>query len=94
MTTHYMEEADVLGDRIAFIAKGKLMCAGSPMFLKRKFGTTLSFVLRFLVLVGSLFRESDLDTEYFRHRLQTTSDEDPTGRQCECHRLRNQVGAS
>ena len=38
MTTHYMEEADVLGDRIAFIAKGKLMCAGSPMFLKRKFG--------------------------------------------------------
>ncbi|XP_028967476.1 ATP-binding cassette sub-family A member 1 [Galendromus occidentalis] len=39
MTTHYMEEADVLGDRIAFIAKGKLMCAGSPMFLKRKFET-------------------------------------------------------
>ncbi|XP_028967478.1 ATP-binding cassette sub-family A member 1 [Galendromus occidentalis] len=39
MTTHYMEEADVLGDRIAFLAKGKLMCAGSPMFLKRKFET-------------------------------------------------------
>lgn len=38
MTTHYMEEADVLGDRIAFVAKGKLICAGSPMFLKRKFG--------------------------------------------------------
>lgn len=38
MTTHYMEEADVLGDRIAFLAAGKLMCAGSPMFLKRKFG--------------------------------------------------------
>lgn len=38
MTTHYMEEADVLGDRIAFLARGKLKCAGSPMFLKRKFG--------------------------------------------------------
>ncbi|XP_022665838.1 ATP-binding cassette sub-family A member 1-like isoform X2 [Varroa destructor] len=39
MTTHYMEEADVLGDRIAFLANGYLMCAGSPMFLKRKFET-------------------------------------------------------
>ncbi|OQR76348.1 ATP-binding cassette sub-family A member 1-like [Tropilaelaps mercedesae] len=38
LTTHYMEEADVLGDRIAFLSHGKLKCAGSPMFLKKKFG--------------------------------------------------------
>lgn len=37
LTTHYMEEADVLGDRIAFLAHGRLKCVGSPMFLKRKF---------------------------------------------------------
>ncbi|XP_018496407.1 ATP-binding cassette sub-family A member 2 [Galendromus occidentalis] len=39
LTTHYMEEADVLGDRIAFLTAGKLRCAGSPMFLKKKFDT-------------------------------------------------------
>ncbi|XP_040061354.3 LOW QUALITY PROTEIN: phospholipid-transporting ATPase ABCA3 [Ixodes scapularis] len=39
LTTHYMEEADALGDRIAFVAGGKLQCCGSPIFLKKKFGT-------------------------------------------------------
>ncbi|KAG0409982.1 hypothetical protein HPB47_012907, partial [Ixodes persulcatus] len=39
LTTHYMEEADALGDRIAFVAGGKLQCCGSPIFLKKKFET-------------------------------------------------------
>ncbi|CAL1281885.1 unnamed protein product [Larinioides sclopetarius] len=39
LTTHYMEEADILGDRIAIMAEGELQCSGSPMFLKQKFGT-------------------------------------------------------
>lgn len=39
MTTHFMEEADILGDRIVFVAKGRLLACGSPMFLKRKFGS-------------------------------------------------------
>ncbi|XP_076318605.1 phospholipid-transporting ATPase ABCA3-like isoform X2 [Tachypleus tridentatus] len=38
LTTHYMEEADTLGDRIAIMAKGKVQCCGSPMFLKKRFG--------------------------------------------------------
>ncbi|OQR74222.1 ATP-binding cassette sub-family A member 1-like [Tropilaelaps mercedesae] len=42
MTTHYMEEADILGDRIAFLSRGKLKCAGSPIFLKKKFETGYS----------------------------------------------------
>uniref|UniRef100_A0A131Y9J2 ATP-binding cassette, subfamily A (ABC1), member 3 n=1 Tax=Rhipicephalus appendiculatus TaxID=34631 RepID=A0A131Y9J2_RHIAP len=39
LTTHYMEEADALGDRIAFVAHGKLQCYGSPLFLKKRYGT-------------------------------------------------------
>ncbi|KAG1667013.1 ATP-binding cassette sub-family A member 17 [Nymphon striatum] len=38
LTTHYMEEADVLGDRIAILASGQLQCCGSSMFLKNKYG--------------------------------------------------------
>ena len=38
LTTHYMEEADILGDRIAIMANGNAECCGSPIFLKEKFG--------------------------------------------------------
>ncbi len=43
LTTHYMEEADVLSDRIVIMAKGKVYCDGSPMFLKRQFGRLFTF---------------------------------------------------
>ncbi|CAG0881515.1 unnamed protein product [Darwinula stevensoni] len=39
LTTHYMEEADVLGDRIAIMAHGQLQCVGSSMFLKKHYGS-------------------------------------------------------
>lgn len=39
LTTHSMEEADVLGDRIAIMARGNLRCIGSSLRLKQKFGT-------------------------------------------------------
>uniref|UniRef100_A0A673X702 P-type phospholipid transporter n=1 Tax=Salmo trutta TaxID=8032 RepID=A0A673X702_SALTR len=39
LSTHYMDEADLLGDRIAIISQGKLCCCGSPLFLKAKLGT-------------------------------------------------------
>ena len=34
LTTHYMDEADILGDRIAIMAEGKVVCLGSSLFLK------------------------------------------------------------
>ncbi|XP_048469306.1 ATP-binding cassette sub-family A member 2 [Rhincodon typus] len=38
LSTHYMDEADLLGDRIAIISHGKLKCCGSPLFLKSTYG--------------------------------------------------------
>ena len=38
LTTHFMDEADVLGDRIAIMASGRLQCVGSSLFLKKKYG--------------------------------------------------------
>lgn len=34
-----MDEADLLGDRIAIISQGRLCCCGSSLFLKTKLGT-------------------------------------------------------
>ncbi|XP_031505426.1 ABC transporter A family member 2-like [Nymphaea colorata] len=38
LTTHSMEEADILSDRIAIMARGKLRCIGTSIRLKSKFG--------------------------------------------------------
>ncbi|XP_042371438.1 phospholipid-transporting ATPase ABCA1 [Plectropomus leopardus] len=39
LSTHYMDEAELLGDRIAIISQGKLCCCGSPLFLKSCLGS-------------------------------------------------------
>lgn len=38
LTTHFMDEADYLGDRIAIMGQGMLLTLGSSVFLKNKFG--------------------------------------------------------
>uniref|UniRef100_A0A3B3UN84 Uncharacterized protein n=1 Tax=Poecilia latipinna TaxID=48699 RepID=A0A3B3UN84_9TELE len=38
LSTHHMDEADLLGDRIAIISHGKLKCCGTPLFLKSTYG--------------------------------------------------------
>ena len=38
LTTHFMDEADLLGDRIAIMGDGKLKCCGSSIFLKKMYG--------------------------------------------------------
>ncbi|CAM9800357.1 unnamed protein product [Lampetra fluviatilis] len=39
LSTHHMDEAETLGDRIAVIARGRLRCCGSSLFLKSCYGT-------------------------------------------------------
>ena len=38
LTTHAMEEADILSDRIAVIVDGEFKCIGTPLYLKKKYG--------------------------------------------------------
>ncbi|KAB1265902.1 ATP-binding cassette sub-family A member 9 [Camelus dromedarius] len=37
-STQFMDEADILADRKVFISSGRLKCAGSSLFLKKKWG--------------------------------------------------------
>nr|XP_043636610.1 ABC transporter A family member 2-like [Erigeron canadensis] len=39
LTTHSMEEADILSDRIGIMTKGRLRCIGNSIRLKSRFGT-------------------------------------------------------
>ncbi|XP_062459511.1 glucosylceramide transporter ABCA12 [Pezoporus occidentalis] len=38
LSTHHLDEAEVLSDRIAFLERGGLRCCGSPFYLKEMFG--------------------------------------------------------
>jgi len=44
LTTHFMDEADVLGDRIAIMCDGELKCYGTSFFLKKQYGSGYSLV--------------------------------------------------
>ena len=43
LSTHYMDEADLLGDRIAIMAEGVVKCCGSSLFLKKLYGMFIDF---------------------------------------------------
>jgi len=63
MTTHYMDEAEYLGDRVAIMSHGKLKTCGSSLFLKNKFSDDL------IIEVKKLDVQSNLDG--FRFLCQT-----------------------
>ena len=46
LTTHYMEEADSLSDRVAIIDSGRVLALGSPEKLKQTFGAQTIFNLK------------------------------------------------
>jgi len=41
LTTHYLEEAEALCDRVAFVSKGQVVATGTPDELKRRVGREL-----------------------------------------------------
>ncbi|XP_045462802.1 phospholipid-transporting ATPase ABCA1-like isoform X2 [Harmonia axyridis] len=45
LTTHFMDEADLLGDRIAIMSGGVIECCGTSFFLKKKFGAGYHLII-------------------------------------------------
>ena len=65
LTTHYMEEASVLGNRIGIMAEGVLKCIGTPLFLIEKYGKYLSV---------NIYKERDANNDeiidYFKSKAE------------------------
>ena len=59
LTTHFMDEADILGDRIAIMENGQLECLGSSLFLKNKYG------VGYRLTVSKLGNEPNLELDKF-----------------------------
>lgn len=72
MTTHLMEEADYLCNRIAFLSRGKLAAVGSPLELKdsvHKPGATLEDA--FIHYTSETFSTGNAFREVYRERETT-----------------------
>lgn len=44
-STHFMDEADLLSDRIGILKRGRLFCSGTSLFLKHRFGVGYTLTL-------------------------------------------------
>uniref|UniRef100_A0A674AJP9 P-type phospholipid transporter n=1 Tax=Salmo trutta TaxID=8032 RepID=A0A674AJP9_SALTR len=76
LSTHHMDEADILGDRIAIISHGKLCCVGSSLFLKTQLGTGyyLTLVKRDLDLTLSSCRNSSSSSVSYSKKEDSVSE--------------------
>ncbi|KAM4794530.1 ATP-binding cassette sub-family A member 13-like [Cyanocitta cristata] len=64
-TTHHLDEAEVLSDRIAILQRGQLRCCGSPSYLRETYGQGHSLTL---IKKPSVFEIQDP-----KHIVQVTS---------------------
>ncbi|XP_076036080.1 cholesterol transporter ABCA5-like isoform X2 [Oratosquilla oratoria] len=71
LTTHFMDEADLLADRKAIMSQGLLRCCGSSFFLKKKFGVGYHLTLvvkeeKFRGLIEPMIKSVVQDAELVR----------------------------
>lgn len=83
LTTHSMEEADVLSDHIGIMAKGRLRCIGNSIRLKSRFGTGFFTSLSFSGNIGmsttednSTAAQHEVLKQFFRHHLDVLPKEE------------------
>ncbi|XP_061143427.1 glucosylceramide transporter ABCA12 [Syngnathus typhle] len=67
MSTHHLDEAEMLSDRIAFLERGGLKCCGSPFYLKDKLGQGYKLTLTKKVQIDESERFDDAEMKAFIH---------------------------
>ncbi|XP_061548446.1 glucosylceramide transporter ABCA12 [Phycodurus eques] len=82
MSSHHLDEAEILSDRIAFLERGGLKCCGSPFYLKDKLGQgyKLTLTKKVHVLESERFDDAEMKAFIQAHvpeaRLKETQGDD------------------
>jgi ABC-2 type transport system ATP-binding protein len=74
LTTHYMEEADELSDRVAIVDRGRMLALGSPQHLKDTHGAQTIIFLKLRNIEGAEQVASDLQRREGVANVETTPD--------------------
>eukprot|EP00038_Savillea_parva_P006028 m.161240 g.161240 ORF g.161240 m.161240 type:complete len:1789 (+) comp12053_c0_seq1:172-5538(+) len=68
LSTHFMDEADILGDRIAIMSEGIVKCCGSSIFLKGHYG--VGYSLTMLIREGG---DAKAVLDFVQHHCKTAA---------------------
>ncbi|XP_033642721.1 ATP-binding cassette sub-family A member 2-like isoform X2 [Asterias rubens] len=87
LSTHHMDEADILGDRIAILSHGQIKCVGSSMFLKTTFGDgyQLTLIKKPLGLNENVNRSTSTEAQQRNDSFVSNCSEEDVGRFIRLH---------
>jgi len=76
ITTHYMDEADIIADRKLILSKGCIRCLGSSVYLKNHFQMKYSLEINtaFPTFIESIIREYVPEATYFNNKTDIECD--------------------
>ncbi|CAF3347478.1 unnamed protein product [Rotaria sp. Silwood1] len=70
LSTHHLDEADLLSDRLAIISSGELKCVGTTMYLKQKYGEGYNLIIE--------LASTSNDNEHRRQQQQQENNDNST----------------
>ena len=76
LSTHYVQEADYIFDRVAFMVDGRLRCCGTPTALKQQYGYVVALISTYTVTLSEPFSTRSSDRAQIWHAC---ADIDETG---------------
>nr|XP_014344924.1 PREDICTED: uncharacterized protein LOC102366091 [Latimeria chalumnae] len=81
LSTHHLDEAEVLSDRIAFLERGGLKCSGSPFYLKETFkqGYNLTLTKKYQSTGSSKQYDVSAVTSFIRSHIPTAQLKEDNG---------------
>jgi ABC-type multidrug transport system ATPase subunit len=79
LTTHSMEEADILGDTIAILKKGKLEVCGTSLYLKNHYGIGYN-----LYIIKSGNCDEDKIVEFVKENVENVQVKAARGNELNC----------
>ncbi|KAK2584735.1 hypothetical protein KPH14_007066 [Odynerus spinipes] len=62
LSTHHLDEADMLSDTVVIMHKGKILCTGSPLTLKMNYGRGYRFHISYPLIDGESIESKSLET--------------------------------
>jgi ABC-type multidrug transport system ATPase subunit len=71
LTTHFLEEADVLSDQIAVMTTGRLQASGTPDFLKTQIGTLQFETIHFSLINICYYLNLEFEYRLFIDKKET-----------------------
>jgi ABC-type multidrug transport system ATPase subunit len=75
LTTHFLEEADVLSDQIAVMTSGRLQASGTTDFLKNQLGTLQFEIIHFSLINFYYYLNLEFEYRLFIDKQETYPNE-------------------